>query len=242
MAKLRTTSIKKISLVKIKNDLIESFIKSNNLVALKILFFIAYAYKGDTTSKMTAVTIDIKDLCLYCNIDHKTLIRNVKQMQETSISWTDDLAEHYVSVIPKVSFQFNGKMIIEIYGEVMNMICNVKNKFTTINTQQLMQLTSKHSARMVLLLEMINGFSDNVAKRKSYSLEELNALFGTNYARMGLFEQKIIIPTKKELDNGSKLSFIYDIKYDKLTSTVGRPKATGIIIDLVENRPTPKLF
>lgn len=233
---------KKSNLVKIKNDLVEAFVKSNNLTALKILFFLAY----DCDKKpdyLMSIKLDTKHLCEYCNIELSTLKRNIKQMQETSISWKDDEAEHFVSVIPKAKFGYNGVLEIDIYEDIMNMIVDVKNKYTTIDAEQLMKLSSKHSARMILLLEMINGFSDNVAKRKHYSLEDLNQLFGTDYKRFGLFEQKILKPVKQELDNSSKLSFIYSTVYDKDKKTVGRSSAVGVIIDLVVNKTLqPKLF
>jgi len=232
---------KKSNLVKIKNDLVESFVKSNNLTALKILFFLAYDLKRKPTH-LTKIKINTKQLCEYCNINEQTLKKNIKRMQETSISWKDEKAENFVSVIPIAKFGYNGFLEIEMFDCILNMILEVKNKYTLVNAEQLMRLKSKHSARMILLLEMMNGFDEHIPKLKRYELDELNLLFGTNYKRLGQFEQKILKPVKEDLDTNSKLSFVYDINYDKEAHTVGRAKAVGVTIHLIDNNPQPKLF
>ena len=234
-------TVKKSNLVKIKNDLVESFVKSNNLTALKILFFLAYDLKKKP-SHLTKIKINTKQLCEYCNINEQTLKKNIMKMQETSISWRDENAENFVSVIPRASFGYNGILEIEMFEDILNMILEVRNKYTTINAEQLMLMKSKHSARMLLLLEMINGFDENVPKLKRYDLEELNLLFGTHYKRMGEFERKILKLVKEDLDKNSKISFIYDINYDKEFRTVGRAKAVGATIKIVGNSPQPTLF
>ena len=231
----------KSNLVKIKNDLIEAFIKSNNLTALKILFFLAYDCEKKPDYLMK-ITLDTKELCTYCNVNFDTLKKNIRRMTETSISWKDEKAEHFVSVIPRAKFGYNGKLEIEIYEDIMDMIVGVKGKYTIVNAEQLMLMKSKHSARMLLILEMINGFDSHIPKLKKYELDELNLLFGTNYKRFGQFEQEVLKKAKEDLDNNSKKSFIYDTNYDKDSVSVGRAKAVGVTIHLVDNNPHPTLF
>ena len=105
-----------------------------------------------------------------------------------------------------------------------------------------MNLNSKHSVKMIAILEMINGFDENVPKRKYYDLNELNGMFDTKYKRIKQFEAEILEKVKKELDANSKLSFIYQIKFEKENAKAGRPKAVGIVIDLVRNTPQGVLF
>jgi len=233
---------KKSNIVKIKNDLIEAFIKQNNLTALKILFYIAYDCEAIPKSDTIKIKMDLKQVCEYCNVNTKTLIRNLEKMQKTSISWSDEKSKSFVSVLPKCEVIYGGNIEITIFKEVINMIVDVKNRYTMINAEQLMLMKSKHSARMLLLLEMINGFDEHVPKVKRYELEEINHLFGTNYKRMGEFEKKILKSAKEDLDTNSKISFIYDINYDKDIHSVGRAKAVGVTIHLVDNNPQPKLF
>lgn len=231
------------NLVKIKNQLIEAFVKKSNLTALKILFYLAKDCSIVPEAESTKITLNTKQLCEYCNIDEKTLKRNVKQMTETSVSFTDEFGESFMSVIPKAKFNYSGKLEILIFREVLGMVVEVKNKFTTIDAKQIMKLSSKHSVRMLMLLEMISNFhrvEDGVRielpKRKTYELEELNLLFGTSYPRLGEFEREILKKVKEELDNNSKLSFLYEIEYDKKPESKGRPKAVRVTIDVIDRK------
>ena len=90
---------------------------------------------------------------------------------------------------------------------------------------------------MLLLLERINNFSENVAKRKFYELDELNKLFGTKYTSYYNFEKFVLIPAKKDLDVHSNISFIYTKNKDKI-KTRGRARIVGITIDLTSNQPS----
>ena len=228
---------------KISNSLIESFVKQNNLVALKTLFYIARSNVALPSSNLSTVSLDTSHLCDYCGIDIKTLKRNVKQMTETSISISDDYAESYITVIPKARFiKGTNKLEIDIYKEILELIWQVERRFTVIDVKSLMNLSSKHSVRMVQLLEMINGFGDPVAKRKVYSLSELNLMFGTKYKRIKQFEAEILTPIKSELDINSKLSFVYQIVFIDNPKGRGRPIADKVQIDLVRNTPQGSLF
>jgi len=238
----RKKTNKKSNLVKIKNDLVESFIKQNNLTALKILFYIAYDCENIPSTEIIKIKMNTKQICEYCKVDIKTIVRNLEQMQKTSISWTDEKKKSFVSVLPKCEVEYDGSIEITMFKEVIQMIVDVKSRYTTINAEQLMFMKSKHSARMLLLLEMINGFDEHIPKLKKYDLQELNLLFGTNYKRLGEFEREVLKKAKKDLDNNSKLSFVYDVNYDKKINTVGRAKAVGVTINLIDNIPNPTLF
>ena len=87
---------------------------------------------------------------------------------------------------------------------------------------------------MQLLLELINNFDDDIAKRKRYDLNELNGYFGTNYKRYVDLERKILKPVKEEIDNSSTLTFKYYLKDE--THGTGRPKIKEVIIELVQQK------
>ncbi len=247
MAKIsKNIKKEKNTLVKVHNDLIESFVKKNNIVALKILFYIGYDCNLEEIEHLNRITMDTKQLLEFCNVNFTSLKRNLKQMTETSISFIDENSESYTSVLPKVKIIYGGnkggKIELEIFGEVLEKIILVKGEYRSINVEHLMKLKSKHSIRMILLLEYINGFDEHIAKRKRYTLEELNYMFGTSYKRLIQFEKEVLRKIVQELDNNSKLSFIHQINYDKDTQSKGRPKAVSITIDLKDNNPQPTLF
>ena len=240
-------SLQKKSIVndvaKISNSLIVSFVKQNNIVALKTLFYISRSNVAVPSAKMATLSLDTSHLCDYCGIDIKTLKRNIKQMTETSINIVDDVSESYVTVIPKARFiKGTNKLEVDIYKEILELVWQVERRFTVIDVKSLMNLSSKHSVRMIQLLEMINGFSDTVAKRKIYSLSDLNLMFGTSYVKFSEFERKILSPIKSELDINSKLSFVYQIVFIDNPKGRGRPVADKVQIDLVRNTPQGSLF
>jgi plasmid replication initiation protein len=162
-------------------------------------------------------------------------------MTETSISITDDKSESYISIIPQATFQAGTtELEIDIYKRVLDLIWQVEKRFTVIDVKALMNLNSKHSVRMIQLLEMIQGFDG--AKRKHYTLEELNLMFDTKYKTLKQFEVEILIKVKAELDSNSKLSFLYQTVFKENPKGKGRPIADKITIDLVQNTPQGSLF
>lgn len=233
------------NITNVSNSLVESFVSKNNVVALKILFYISKGKLEPRETELINFKIDSKKLCDYCNIDIKTLRRNLKQMTETSLTFVQENEYvEYISVIPKIKVIYGGYIEFSMFYKVLKLIQEVENKFTVIDLQNLMKLKSKHSVKMIQLLEMIQGFSENVAKRKYYSLEELNGLFGTNYKKLYEFERRVLKNTKEELDQVSSLTFTYSKKMDKEDiGTAGRPKAVGLYIELIDNKQRQlKLF
>ena len=95
-----------------------------------------------------------------------------------------------------------------------------------------MQLKSKHSLRLLPLLQKIANYDEHIGKRKRMTLEELNEFFGTKYKRFAEIERRILFPAKEELDNNSNLTFVYEVNFIQLDK--GRPKAHNITIDVVE--------
>jgi len=150
--------------------------------------------------EIVKIVIDRNDLINYCNIDKQTLYRYVKKLVNTSISIVKNNEITYISVIPKASFILGtNKLEITMFKEVMELISEVKRRFTTINIINLMKLKSKHSIKMIQILEMINGFDEKVGKRKTYTLEQLNNLFGTNYKRLKTFENEVLKKSSKRI-------------------------------------------
>ena len=231
------------NMAKISNDFLEGFIKNNNATTLKMMFYIAKSSLEVTKGDLMTFGINVKDMCSYCNIDVKTLRRSFKAMSETSVTITRDDGVRYISLIPYVDIRYNGELEVKMFKEVLDELIAVKNRFTIIDVSNVMRFKSKHSLKMIQLVERINGYSDNVAKRKHYTLDDLNALFGVNYKRLLDVERKVIQPAKRELDQYSKISFIYRLEYDKDDiTTPGRAKAVSLVLDVVRNTPQPLLF
>jgi plasmid replication initiation protein len=232
---------------KISNTFIESAIQNSNASAIKTIYYLASAVeKIDGLDKMDkdellVVKINTREMLKYTEMSLPNIKKNMEAMQKTSITFYDDEREliRGRSLIPAYDFYY-GKHTIEVkvFAEIARMIIDVKRNYSMIDTRSLMKFKSKHTLRMLPLLIRITNFSENVAKRKTYGLGELNGMFGTKYKKLYDVERYVLKPVKEELDAHSKISFVYETNYDHFDA--GRPKAVSITIDVVEN--APRLF
>jgi plasmid replication initiation protein len=232
---------------KISNTFIESAIQSNNANALKTIYYLASAIETvkdlDKLDPIQLVTIkfDTKKMLNYTKMKLPEIKRNLKAMQQTSITFIDEdeNIEEGISLLPYYKFVY-GKHTVEVklFVKIARLIIDVKRNYSMIDTRSLMKFKSKHTLKMLPLLYRIANFSENVAKRKTYDLDALNELFGTNYKKFYDIERYILKLVKEELDAHSKLSFVYETNYDYFDA--GRPKAISITIDVIEN--APRLF
>lgn len=235
-------------LVKVSNSLVESFVSKSNAVALKMLFYIAkQQHKG--SGEVTKFTLSIDDFSNYCKLDQRTIRDNITAMQKTSVTFVkhDDKGkkalETFIVLVPFVEYNYTAKTIeIDMYKKILDLIIEVEERFTTIDVKNVMELESKYSIRMTLILEQIFGFKGkaenwDVKQQKTFTLEDLNDMFGTNYKRFADFERNILIPTKKEMDDKSDISFVFVINKGYVSRIKrGRPKALDCTIKLVQNK------
>ena len=201
-------------------------------------------FKPGAETGMLNIKLDRQKMLKYTELTLPEIRRNLKKMQETSITFINEKEkwERGINLLPMYQFNY-GKNTIEIslFQQIANLIIDVTGNYTMINTKQLMNLNNKHSLRLLPLLHKIANYSDNVGKRKTMDLDTLNDFFGTKYKTLYEIERKILKPAKDELDNNSNLSFIYEVNFIQLDK--GRPKSHNITIDVVErNSYQSKLF
>ena len=235
---------------KVSNTFIDNALHKSNASAIKTIYYLASVIEDMSQLKtlddkeLLSLRIDAKRMLKYTEMTMPEIKRNIKAMQETSITFIDEKKKTVegMNLLPYYEI-YDGKLIIEIklFTRIANMIVDVKKNYTRINTKSLMLLKNKHSLRILPLLGVISNYDGDVAKRKHLDLEELNDLFGTKYKTLYDVERKILLPTKEELDSTSSLSFIYELNYINLGK--GRPKAKDITIDLIEKASVQgKLF
>jgi plasmid replication initiation protein len=226
---------------KVSNTFIESAIKNNTETALKTIYFLASAIENLNLNeyqdnKTLTIKFDTKDMLQFTELTLPTIKRNIKAMQETSITFydEDEEIEEGMSLLPYYKFIY-GKHTVEIqmYVKIAKLVIDVKRNYSMIDTKQLMKMKSKHTLRMLPLLMRISQYSEDVGKRKTMTLAELNQFFGTNYIKFNDIERKILKPIQKELASHSKFNFIYETNYDYFDA--GRPKAISITIDVIKN-------
>jgi plasmid replication initiation protein len=143
--------------------------------------------------------------------------------------------EEYISLIPRIEFLWGKHSInIDIYSKIAKLIIDVRKNYTHLNTHELMKLKKKHSLRLLPILHKIKMNSENEKAKKTYWLDDLNELFGTNYKNLTDIERNILIPAKSELDSHQLQSFKHEINFDNLGK--GRPKAMSITIEPITKR------
>lgn len=236
-------------LQKISNNFINNTIASSNLNAIKTIYYIASILEKfeqleqQEDKRLVDLTIDTREMLKYTDMSLPDIRRNLKAMQETSISFINEEEgiEEGINLLPLYKFIYGKHQVkISLFVQIAKMIVDVKKNYTFINTKEIMNLKNKHSLRLLPLLNTIENYDIDIGKRKRMTMEELNEFFGTKYKRLLEIERKILIPVKEELDNNSKLSFIYDINYESLGK--GRPRAKDITIDVINRKNyQPKL-
>jgi hypothetical protein len=217
---------------------------------LKILFFISKTIKDyehqnneHQNNEYVKLHLPVKELLAFCGITRKSLIQTLRLLRETEISFTDEKSTSYVGIFSKVEDAYNGEIKIDVYYEVLEKIIKLKNKYTTIDIEHLHKIKNKHTLRMLMILENVFRYDNHTLSKKYFELDELNALFGTNYKRGLHFKQKVLDPVKEDLDLISKLSFVFDRKFDKVVDGKGRARVVGFTIFPVDNKnPQPSLF
>jgi len=242
MAK-KTTNIAQIS-----NPFLEAFVKNNDLVSFKVLLYIAKA-KIDATvaiekleDKQTyKIPLNLIGISKYLNLDIRTIRNAISKLNSTSINYRRIVdgkdKETFINLLPAGEINYTDDTLdVWVFGELLKQIY-ATTKYSYVQAKNFIQLTSKHSIRMLLLLERINNFSENVAKRKRYELDELNKMFGTKYTSYSLFVDRVLIPAKKDLDTHSAISFEY-IKNKEKVKLKGRARIVAITIDLIKNQPS----
>ena len=230
LAKDKLTPMKKIS-----NNFIENTINKNNLNAIKIIFYLATVLNDfDFDKEMDSLEIDLKQMFKYTNITAQEARNNLRAMQETSITFINEEKkwELHIILIPRIEFFYGQNRIeIDLYSKIAKLIVEVKDNYTYLDTNVLMSLKSKHSIRILPLLEKIRGYSSHIAKRKVMSLEDLNQFFGTKYKNIYEIDRKILKPVKDELDSRPLISFVYQVHMESFGR--GRPRATSVVIDVL---------
>jgi len=222
-------------------NLIQAFIRNNNTLGLKIIVILAGVKDKIDWIDNTSVIFDVDELCELCGIDRRYLSRNRKKMTETYYEFVNEKG-NLEGTRPLHSFEYlnNNKQIrIEVSSACKRLITNLKSKenlegfrFTQAISKNLLAFDPKemhkHTLKMQLLLEMINNFTK--AKRKYFTIEELNGYFGVNYKRYADIERYILKPIKADLDNFSTITFTYQPTIEN-----GTNKIIGVTIDVEQN-------
>lgn len=231
-------------LMTISNRLLESVIKKNNPITLKMLLYIGKklqqtGIRADSlVEPIYTIDINYKELCAECNITADTIRKHIINIQKTILQFEYANGDwESAPIIAHAKGQpGKGTLTVKILREILNLVVTLEKRFTIIDPHNAMRLTSQYSLRLIPILEHIAAFDAHIPKRKRYNLEQLNAIFGTEYKRVGEIIEKVIKPVQTEMQKVSTKAFMYTVDYEAVPR--GRPKAAGITIDLIKNQPS----
>jgi len=226
---------------KIHNTFLDNTINKSNLSALKTIFYLSSILKDMELNKLNEdslidITIDTRDMLQYTDMTMDTIRNNFKTMQETSITFIndDEKWEMGINLLPLYKIIHNkNKVEIKLFVKIAKLIIDVETNYSYLNTKNFMKLDSKHSIRMLGLLNKISNYKKDdieIPKRKIWTLEDANEFFGTKYKTWSEIERKIIVPVKDELDSKSEFTFIYEADFEAIGK--GRPAFKRVAIDL----------
>ena len=164
---------------KISNSFLDNAIFKNNIGALKTIFYLSTILKEmDLKSKdddsLIDLEIDLKEFISYSMLDERIVKRSVKSMQETSISFitTEELngkkklvEELHINLLPHYKIIYGkSKIQLKIFVKIAKLFVDVERDYTYLNTKQFMKLDSKHSIRMLGLLNKIDDYDCKIKK------------------------------------------------------------------------------
>ena len=226
MQKTEEENKKLLPMQKISNNFLDNTIFKSNTGTLKTIFYLSTILKDmDLKSKddesLIDVEIDLKEFIAYSMLDERIVKRSVKSMQETSISFitTEELngkkkikEELNISLLPMYKIIYGkSKIQLKLFVKIAKLFVDVESNWTYLNTKQFMKLDSKHSIRMLGLLNKIDGYDckikkENIEAQIQKNLEPIqNGLIKDEKQKQAIFKANRELKTKdiakvKEMD------------------------------------------
>lgn len=122
-----------------------------------------------------------------------------------------------------------GTVILKFNPDLKEFFLQLKERFTTYQLENVIQLSSVYSIRIYELLKQY----ENIKKRK-FTIEELRDKLGiekTKYKQYGHFKDRVINAAQKELAEKTDISFNFE------EEKKGR-KVVGIVFQIISNKGT----
>ena len=131
---------------------------------MTIFYLATILEEFDFDKQIDTVRVDMKEMFKYSKMTS----------QETSITFINEVEkwEEKIVLVPRIEIFYGDNCVeIDLYSKIAKLIIEVKKNYTYIDTKVLMSLKSKHTLRMLPLLEKIKGYdSQRVSKIKTLSL------------------------------------------------------------------------
>lgn len=170
---------KPLPLRKISNNFLFNAVENSNPHTLKTMFYLASILrdldlKNKDDEELVEFFIDREKMEQYTMIDIVSIRKSLKTMQKTSISFVNEIEklETNINLLPLYEVIYNKNQIrLKLFVKVAKMLIDVETNYSYLNTKQFMKLDSKHSIRMLGLLNKIDGYDRPTDKE--YKLKKI---------------------------------------------------------------------
>lgn len=142
------------------------------------------------------------------NTNHTYLRQITKQLMEKVVEIRDDNKIMQVHWLSTCTYYTNeGRVKMELHRELAPYLLQLKEKFTSYSLRNILRMKSKYSIRLYELLKS-NQFKSNC----EMEIDELRYLLSYNqYARFANFNQRVLKPAVKEINEQTDLAVSYKL-------------------------------
>ena len=182
---------KSTNIAQISNPFLEAFTRNNDLVSFKVLLYIAKSKFDDVVNiddinnledKSTyKVSIDMVGVSKFLDLDIRTIRKSISKVNSTSINYRRIVdgkdKETFINLLPAGVINYTDSTLdVWLFGEILKQIY-ATSKYSYIQTKNFIKLSSKHSIRMLLLLERIANYGKIVTHTDPETQKQINSFY-----------------------------------------------------------------
>jgi len=204
------------NIVKIHNNLIEAhykFSREQQLILLQVAKTLQEEDIFDKAVHLNTLTYDARELGDKIGVaDLRNLRGVVRSLQRCIMSYEnlDEQWEEDIVVFTRGRYITGGTVEIEVHQNMLPFFKELHEKFTKLNMKELVQFKSQYSIRIYELARQLQFIKAPHKQEKVYTLDEFQAMVGSNYKTWQHIEHNVLIPACEEIINNSRVWVGYE--------------------------------
>ena len=170
-----------------------------------VLYLISMIQRGD--DDFHEYELSYQDLCKICKIEYggksyKIIEDAIRELRDKSIGWVtlENGERPLIAWIEKARWIRQGLLSIRLDADLKPFLLELKSRFTTYQLVNVLQFRSKYSTRLYELACSYNFRNDSPSFIKTFQVDELQELLGSNYAEYRDFKRRVLNPAIKEIN------------------------------------------
>ena len=170
-----------------------------------ILYLISLIQRGD--DDFHEYEISVQDYCKICGIKHsgelyKEIEDSIRELRDKSIGWVtlENGERPLLAWLEKAKWTAAGFIRVRLDADLKPFLLELKSRFTTYQLVNVLQFRSKYSTRLYELACSYNFRNDSPSFIKTFQVDELQELLGSNYAEYRDFKRRVLNPAITEIN------------------------------------------